>query len=114
MVDTPARKSPLGADAFVGSGAVEVEVPYKDGKITLLVKEIGWSEHQMCLARAYKAGDDNAMPYLIAASVSDKEGNTFTVDEAKRLKREAAEPLIEQVLKFQGIDVKDGKIVPKP
>lgn len=102
---TPTKKSPLGASAFIAGQTVQVEVPFEGKTITLNVRELGYAEKQSLYAQSNIAKSVNPFAHLVAAAVSDAEGNTFTVDEVNRLKQEVAEPLFKQVLKFQGIDI---------
>lgn len=101
----PQKKPLLGEFAFVGSQPVAVQVPNGAEKVTLFVRELSYAESQGLYAEAARAKSVNPFSHLVAASVQDKDGNRFTVDEVLQLKKEVAEPLFKQVLKFQGVDV---------
>lgn len=87
----------LDKSAFA-SEKIEVEVPNgKAGMIKLFVHELGY----LALGNAYAKNEtENPMVILIAECVTDAEGNKFTVDEAKRLKKEVADPLVSAILQL--------------
>lgn len=89
----------LDKSAFV-SEKIEVEVPNGTaGKIKLFVHELGY----LALANAYSKNEkENPMAILIAECVTDAEGNKFTVEEAKRLKKDVADPIITAILQLNG------------
>lgn len=91
-------------DLFV-EGAKEVKVPRADGsELTLFVHELGFTEIATIGAQI-RAGNPDGLAKLIAASVRDDKGHAFTLDEARRLKRKVAEPLINAAVEVNGLDV---------
>lgn len=92
------KKNIFGKDAFVGD-EIPVEVPYHDSTLTLLVKPLGF----MTLQNIYATGGEDVLAKIVVASVKDKEGNRFTLDEVKDLKKEIAEPLLKAVMEAQGL-----------
>lgn len=88
----------LDKSSYVG-GSVAVEVPNGEGKLTLYAHELGYLE----VVKAYSkitSGEENGIAMLVAASVADKDGNKFTLDEVIKLKKSVAEPLFDAVLKI--------------
>lgn len=83
----------LDKSSFV-SEKIPVEVPNGDKKLTLYVRELGYLE----VTKAYSE-QENILPRLIVAAVTDENGERFTLEEVLSLKKEVADPLIEAVLK---------------
>ena len=92
----------LGKEFFVGE-RIEVKLPYNGKEITLYANEIGYLEMAQIGARI-EAGDDKGLIMIVAASITDADGNKFTIDEVNRLKKEAAEPLFKAALKVNELD----------
>lgn len=123
MADTPTVAAPaaLAASASTSifdesafiAGPVTIEVPYKDGTKKLIVQDLGYTKSQHCIAQAMaelKAGnqDANWLDNMVVASVSDENGNRFTLDEVRRLREEVATPIYRQVMMFRGVTTKKG------
>lgn len=83
-------------------GRLAVDVPNGKKTLTLYAHEIGYLEAARIYANI-KKGDGGGLAELIAASVTDKAGNRFTVEEAARLKKAVAEPLMDAVIKVNGL-----------
>jgi len=91
----------LDKSAFVSDESLEVIVQVSGKPLTLYVKELSYLRIMDIYAN--KKEGSSSLACLIAASISDKDGNQFTIEEAMNLKKEIAEPLIEAVLKINSL-----------
>ncbi len=79
----------------------EVFVKSNGKDLPFFANEIGYLEGQNIAVQANLNGK-NGLAMLVAASITDPEGNKFTYEEVLRLKKEHAEVLFEAVAKLHG------------
>lgn len=102
-----AKKKPgidIGASAFV-SDREAVLVPRGEGgeMLTLYARRVGHLELSEIIGQA-RAGGRSWMIPLVAASVENDDGDRFTEEEVRRLRKEIAEPLFSAVLSVNKLD----------
>lgn len=83
-------------NAFV-TGKKEVILKSNGKEIKFFAHELGYLTVQNIADQTGK-GNKDWIPYLVSEGVTDLEGNKFTYEEAKKLKKEFAEPLFEAVV----------------
>lgn len=85
------------------SAKTEISIPNGGTDLKLFVREIGYLELQNLAG----APGGNMIAAIVCASVSDADGNTFTMDEVLKLKKSVAEPLFKAVIEVNGLDNKE-------
>lgn len=91
----------LDASSFVANKK-EVTVPNGEGTATLFVHELGYLQ-VMNIYRKFGDNNPDFLPMMVVESVTDPEGNRFTIDEVRRLKKSVAEPLFDAVVEVNNI-----------
>lgn len=79
----------------------EVIVNYNGKDLTFFANEIGYLESQNIAVQSNLNGK-NGLAMLVAASITDGDGNKFTYEEVLRMKKEYAEAFFEAVAKLNG------------
>ena len=99
----------IGGGAFVSEReAVLVPSGDGDGLITLYAHKLGCLQVTEIMGIA-SARDESWLIPLVAASIQDDDGNQFTVEEIRTLRKEVADPLLSAVLKVNKIASGDGE-----
>lgn len=105
MADKKKAGIDIGASAYV-TDREPVLVPINDGMLTLYARRLGCLEVTEISAKASASGVPWIVP-MCAASIEDEDGNRFTDDEIRRLRKEVADPLFAAVIKVNRMDVAD-------
>ncbi len=94
----------MGASAFVTDReAVLVPVGEKNEMLTLYARRLGCLEVTEISVKASASGVSWIVP-MCAASIEDEDGNRFTDEEIRRLRKEVADPLFAAVIKVNRMD----------
>jgi hypothetical protein len=107
MADKKKTGIDIGASAYV-TDREPVLVPVGDNNemLTLYVRRLGCLEVTEISAKASASGIPWIVP-ICAASIEDEDGNRFTDDEVRRLRKEVADPLFAAVIKVNRMDTVD-------
>lgn len=101
----------IGSGAFV-SEREAVLVPSGDGAdgglITLYAHKLGCLQVTEIMGIA-SARDESWLIPMVAASIQDDDGNQFTIEEVRKLRKEVADPLFLAVLKANNLASGDGE-----
>lgn len=83
-------------DFFAGDNKKEIVIDNNGKKLTFYANAISYLENQNIGIAG--ARGKNSLAMLVAESITDAEGNKFTLDEVLKLKKEFAEPFLEAAL----------------
>lgn len=104
MADKKKTGIDIGASAYVTDREpVMVPVGEKNEMLTLYARRLGCLEVTEISAKASASGTPWIIP-MCAASIEDEDGNRFTDEEIRRLRKEIADPLFEAVIKANRMD----------
>lgn len=92
-------------DFFV-SGKKEIKIDYNGKEVIFYANEIGYLQSQQIAVNASKE-NNNSLAALVAASITDPDGNHFTYEEVLRLKKEYAEPFFAAVVELNNFGGKE-------
>jgi hypothetical protein len=94
----------IGASAYVTDREpVLVPVGEDGAMLTLYARRLGCLEVTEISAKATASGVPWIIP-MVAASIEDEDGNRFTDDQVRRLRKEVADPLFAAVIKVNKLD----------
>lgn len=93
----------IGGGAFVSEREAVIVPCGEDGSmLTLFAHRLGCLEVTDITGTA-QAREESWLIPLVAASIRDEDGNRFTVEEVKNLRKDVADPLLAAVLKVNKI-----------
>ena len=83
-------------DFFAVDSKKEIIIESNGRKLTFYANAIGYLENQNIGVSG--ARGKNSLAMLVAESITDAQGNKFTLDEVLKLRKEFAEPFLEAAL----------------